>query len=71
MPVDCAGGNTGICVNGRELHEKDLELLASRGLPRTTNKSYGDVVARLGKLAPTVEETRRGLGMQPPEVQED
>ncbi|KAL8141605.1 hypothetical protein V2J09_014637 [Rumex salicifolius] len=61
MPVDCAGGNTGICVNGRELHKKDLEVLARRGLPGTTNKSYvidisgkvededtGDVVASLG-----------------------
>ena len=28
MPENCAGGNTGVFVNGRELHQKDLDLLA-------------------------------------------
>ena len=37
---DCSGGKTGICVNGRELHEKDLEVLSRRGLPRTYGKAY-------------------------------
>lgn len=63
---DCAAGNTGIYVNGRELHQKDLDLLASRGLPVTKNKSYfveisgsvidehtGEELDGLGKLAPT------------------
>lgn len=66
MPVSCAGGTTGIYVNGRELHEKDLELLASRRLPLTRNKWYvidisgkvedeetGDIVVNMGKLAPS------------------
>ncbi|KAH7295807.1 hypothetical protein KP509_27G066700 [Ceratopteris richardii] len=63
---DCAGGNTGILINGRELHKKDLDLLASRGLPKTPGKAYlvdinglvveessGKVFERLGRLAPT------------------
>ncbi|KAL5984682.1 hypothetical protein ACLOJK_041303 [Asimina triloba] len=66
MPEDCSGGNTGVFVNGRELHQKDLDLLATRGLPTTSNKSYvveitgevyddatGQVLESLGKLAPT------------------
>ena len=27
-------------MNGRELHEKDLEVLSRRGLPRTYGKAY-------------------------------
>lgn len=66
MPKNCAAGNTGVFVNGRELNEKDLDLLSSRGLPITENRSYiiditGKVVDEqtreeldgLGKLAPT------------------
>lgn len=66
MPENCAGGNTGIFVNGRELHEKDLDLLASRGLPTARDRSYiieisgrvldedtGEELDSLGKLAPT------------------
>ncbi|KAH9308643.1 hypothetical protein KI387_036554, partial [Taxus chinensis] len=66
MPCDCAGGKTRILVNGRELHQKDLDLLAGRGLPTTKDKSYhveisGRIVDKathtelksLGKLAPT------------------
>ncbi|GFS43205.1 hypothetical protein Acr_00g0084210 [Actinidia rufa] len=40
MPENCAAGNTGVLVNGRELNQKDLDLLASRGLPTTRDKSY-------------------------------
>ncbi|XP_058075389.1 uncharacterized protein LOC131223874 isoform X2 [Magnolia sinica] len=66
MRKDCAGGNTGILVNGRELHQKDLDLLSSRGLPTTKNMAYvieiggrvvdeesGEELYSLGKLAPT------------------
>jgi len=62
----CADGNTGVFVNGRELHQKDLDLLASRGLPAARDKSYtvelsgrvvdkdsGKEIVNLGKLAPT------------------
>ncbi|KAJ8444730.1 hypothetical protein Cgig2_030404 [Carnegiea gigantea] len=76
----CGGGNTGVFVNGRELHQKDLDLLASRGLPAARDKSYtvelsgrvvdkdsGKEIVNLGKLAPTVEKLRCGFGMRPPE----
>ncbi|XP_073133240.1 uncharacterized protein [Henckelia pumila] len=65
MPKNCAAGNTGIFVNGRELHQKDLDLLSSRGLPIIRQRSYnieisGKVIDErtgeeldLGKLAPT------------------
>lgn len=66
MPKKCSGGDTGVLVNGRELHQKDLNLLASRGLPVTRDKSYiieisglvldndsGEELDSLGKLAPT------------------
>ena len=66
MLENCAGGNTEVFVNGRELHQKDLDLLASRGLPITRHKSYlidisgrvvdentGEELDGLGKLAPT------------------
>ncbi|KAG6518650.1 hypothetical protein ZIOFF_022130 [Zingiber officinale] len=35
MPKNCAGGDTDIVMNGRELHPKGLELLVGRGLPTT------------------------------------
>ncbi|CAL4895115.1 unnamed protein product [Urochloa decumbens] len=80
MPKDCAGGNTGVFVNGRELHQKDFDLLVGRGLPRASGKSYsveisGTVVddttgmklRGLGRLAPTIEKMKRGFGMHIPE----
>eukprot|EP00250_Pteridium_aquilinum_P022335 c25353_g5_i1 orf=498-3425(-) len=80
LAKDCAGGTTGVCVNGRELHQKDLDVLAGRGLPRTPGKSYmvdisgqvvdkasGQLLRSLGRLAPTVQRRGRGCGMfQPP-----
>lgn len=66
MPENCAAGNTGVFVNGRELHQKDLDLLAGRGLPTARDRSYiveisgrildedtGEELDSLGKLAPT------------------
>lgn len=66
MPENCAAGNTAVFVNGRELHQKDLDLLSSRGLPITKHRSYtveisgkvvddqtGEELDGLGKLAPT------------------
>lgn len=66
MPEDCAAGNTGVFVNGRELNQKDLDLLAVRGLPTTRDRYYvieicgtvldentGEKLHSLGKLAPT------------------
>lgn len=79
IPKNCAAGNTGVFINGRELHEKDLGLLASRGLPITENRSYivditgkvvdeqtGEELDGLGKLAPTVEKAKHGFGMKVP-----
>ncbi|KAJ9173702.1 hypothetical protein P3X46_016812 [Hevea brasiliensis] len=79
MPENCAAGNTSVFVNGRELHQKDLDLLASRGLPTTKDKFYtvsisGEVLDQesgmelksLGKLAPTVQKQKRGFGMKVP-----
>ncbi|XP_062205829.1 uncharacterized protein LOC133907759 [Phragmites australis] len=80
MARNCAGGNTGIFVNGRELHQRDLDLLVGRGLPRISGKSYsveisgnitdeatGKKLRSLGKLAPTIEKLKRGFGMHVPE----
>ncbi|XP_058201181.1 uncharacterized protein LOC131315948 isoform X2 [Rhododendron vialii] len=66
MPENCAAGNTGVFVNGRELNQKDLDLLAGRGLPTTRDRYYvieicgtvldentGEKLRSLGKLAPT------------------
>lgn len=66
LPKNCSGGDTGIFVNARELHQKDLDLLSSRGLPTIRDKSYvveisgrvfdeasGLELDCLGKLAPT------------------
>ncbi|XP_073143988.1 uncharacterized protein [Henckelia pumila] len=79
MPEKCAGGNTGIYVNGRELNQKDLNLLKRRGMPTHKNRSYaieisgriidkdsGEELKSLGKLAPTMEKLRRGFGMRIP-----
>ncbi|MCL7051943.1 hypothetical protein MKW94_006195 [Papaver nudicaule] len=77
IPRNCSSGDTGVLVNGRELHQKDLDLLASRGLPTESDKSYiveisgrildedtGEELDSLGKLAPTVERMKRGFGMR-------
>ncbi|XP_074584017.1 uncharacterized protein LOC141840036 [Curcuma longa] len=79
MPEHCAGGNTGVILNGRELHRKDLNLLVSRGLPFSAGQSYlldfsgnlfnevsNEHLGNFGKLAPTVEKMRRGFGMRAP-----
>uniref|UniRef100_A0A5B7AE89 Uncharacterized protein n=1 Tax=Davidia involucrata TaxID=16924 RepID=A0A5B7AE89_DAVIN len=79
MPQNCAAGNTGVFVNGRELHQQELDLLAGRGLPTTRDKSYiikisgkvleedtGEELDSLGKLAPTVERSKHGFGMKVP-----
>ncbi|XP_047338620.1 uncharacterized protein LOC124942205 [Impatiens glandulifera] len=81
MPENCSGGNTGVFVNGRELHQKDHELLCMRGLPTARGRSYiieisgrvldeesGEELDSLGKLAPTVERSKHGFGMKPPKV---
>ncbi|KAL5571382.1 hypothetical protein UlMin_020979 [Ulmus minor] len=81
LSENCSAGTTGIFVNGRELHQKDLELLAGRGLPKTRDRSYiieingkvtdedtGEELDGLGKLAPTVEKFKRGFGMKPPKT---
>ncbi|KAI8569739.1 hypothetical protein RHMOL_Rhmol02G0300600 [Rhododendron molle] len=79
MPEDCAAGNTGVFVNGRELNQKDLDLLAGRGLPTTRDRYYvieicgtvldentGEKLHSLGKLAPTVRRSKQGFGMKTP-----
>ncbi|XP_047318217.1 uncharacterized protein LOC124921588 [Impatiens glandulifera] len=78
---NCAGGNSEVFVNGRELHQKDLEILAMRGLPTVRGRSYrveisgriwddesGQELDSLGKLAPTVEMAKHGFGMKPPKL---
>ncbi|GMJ03869.1 hypothetical protein like AT2G46380 [Hibiscus trionum] len=83
MPKNCAAGSTGVFINGRELHQKDLELLACKGFPTARDKSYiiefsgrvvdedsGTQLYALGKLAPTVEKEKRGFGMRVPGVVE-
>lgn len=77
MLANCAAGNTGVFVNGRELHQKDLELLASRGLPTVPNRFYkieisgrvwdeksGKKLYRLGNLASKVQKAKHGFGMR-------
>ncbi|KAM4130982.1 hypothetical protein ACJW30_01G143700 [Castanea mollissima] len=79
IPTNCSSGNTSVYVNGRELHQKDLDLLASRGLPTARDRFYiieisgrvvdedsGKEIDGLGKLAPTVEKAKRGFGMKVP-----
>lgn len=81
MPKNCAAGNTRVFVNGRELNQKDLDLLAGRGLPTTKDRSYiidisgkvidedtGEELDGLGKLAPTVERVKHGFGMKLPKA---
>ncbi|KNA21254.1 hypothetical protein SOVF_045000 [Spinacia oleracea] len=81
MPEHCAAGNTGVFVNGRELHQRDMDLLTIRGLPTDKDKSYiidisGRVVDEdsaqeldsLGKLAPTIEKVKHGFGMRVPKT---
>ncbi|CAL9213330.1 unnamed protein product [Arabidopsis halleri] len=79
MPDNCGAGNTSVFVNGRELHERDLELLSRRGLPGGKNRSYiidisgrvldgdsGEELKSLGRLAPTVDKVKHGFGMRVP-----
>ncbi|XVE77255.1 hypothetical protein DITRI_Ditri13aG0047400 [Diplodiscus trichospermus] len=79
MPENCSGGTTGVFVNGRELHQKDLDLLANRGLSTDRDRSYiidisgrvldeetGVELDSLGKLAPTIEKAKHGFGMKVP-----
>ncbi|XP_010523791.1 PREDICTED: protein ENHANCED DISEASE RESISTANCE 4-like [Tarenaya hassleriana] len=79
IPEDCASGKTAVYVNGRELHQRDLDLLAGRGLPPERHRSYiidisgrvmdedtGEELDSLGKLAPTIEKLKRGFGMKVP-----
>ncbi|KAJ0989315.1 hypothetical protein J5N97_007671 [Dioscorea zingiberensis] len=79
MSKSCSGGNTSVSINGRELHQKDLDLLVGRGLPPTEGCSYiveisgkvwdeatGEELDSLGKLAPTVERVKHGFGMRAP-----
>ncbi|KAK9668378.1 hypothetical protein RND81_13G056100 [Saponaria officinalis] len=84
MPEDCSRGDSKVFVNGRELQERDLNLLARRGLPTTRDMYYvvdisgkvvdeqtRDFVVNLGRLAPSVERNKRGFGMQVPELLDD
>ncbi|XP_010474740.1 PREDICTED: uncharacterized protein LOC104754289 [Camelina sativa] len=79
MPDNCGAGNTSVFVNGRELHERDLELLSGRGLPRGKNRAYivdisgrvldgdsGEELKSLGRLAPTIDKVKHGFGMRVP-----
>ncbi|KAL3622217.1 hypothetical protein CASFOL_033628 [Castilleja foliolosa] len=79
MPEHCASGNTHVFINGRELNQKDLNLLGIRGLPTERDRSYiveisgrvldentGEELESLGKLAPTVERVKHGFGMRAP-----
>ncbi|XP_073142444.1 uncharacterized protein [Henckelia pumila] len=79
MPENCSGGNTRVYVNGRQLGQKDLNLLGRRGMPTERDKSYileisgrildedsGEELTGLGKLAPTVEKAKHGFGMRDP-----
>ncbi|XP_042456728.1 uncharacterized protein LOC122041187 [Zingiber officinale] len=76
MAKNCAGGNTGILVNGRELCQKDLDLLVGRGFSTATGSYMLDISGRvwdessseeldsIGKLAPTIEKMKHGFGMR-------
>jgi hypothetical protein len=79
LPRNCSGGQTGVVVNGRELHKSDYDLLVRRGLPPTPGKTYfvdveghvmeavsGYELRGLGLLAPTLDQTSRGYGMRVP-----
>ncbi|KAJ4828616.1 hypothetical protein Tsubulata_041748, partial [Turnera subulata] len=81
MPENCSGGKTGVFVNGRELHQKDFDLLVGRGLPTERNRYYvvdisgrvldedtGEELDSLGRLAPTVEKVKHGFGMKVPKA---
>ncbi|KAJ7529045.1 hypothetical protein O6H91_15G031900 [Diphasiastrum complanatum] len=73
---ECSGGNTGVLVNGRELHHIDFDKLVLRGLPSTSGKAYkveidgrvideasGEELRGLGRLAPSIERRGCGYGM--------
>ncbi|CAM8917656.1 unnamed protein product [Rhodiola kirilowii] len=78
MQANCSSGGTEVFVNGRELQQIDLDLLASRGLSIARGRSYeieisgkvvdkdsGEELDGLGKLAPTIEKVKHGFGMKP------
>ncbi|KAL9246667.1 hypothetical protein vseg_020173 [Gypsophila vaccaria] len=80
MPEDCSKGDTAVYVNGRELNQRDLGLLARRGIPTTKDRRYvvdisgrvldegtRDFIVNLGRLAPSVEANKRGFGMHVPQ----
>ncbi|XP_074317700.1 uncharacterized protein LOC141653754 [Silene latifolia] len=79
MPENCSRGDSAVYVNGRELLKTDLDLIARRGLPTTTDRRYvvdisgrvldeetRDFVVNLGRLAPSVEKNKCGFGMHVP-----
>ncbi|CAI5487941.1 unnamed protein product [Closterium sp. Naga37s-1] len=81
LPKNCSGGNTKVYVNARELHRKDLDRLVKRGLPLTDNMAYrveangnvfdglsGEFLVNLGKLAPSLDNRKRGPGMRIPDA---
>lgn len=63
---NCSGGQTGVLVNGRELHKSDYDLLVRRGLPPTPGKTYVvDIDGHVKEAVSGVE--LRGLGpLAPP-----
>ncbi|CAI5467858.1 unnamed protein product [Closterium sp. Yama58-4] len=80
LPRNCSGGDTKVYVNARELHRKDLDRLVKRGLPLTDNMAYrveangnvfdglsGEFLVNLGKLAPSLDNRKRGPGMRIPD----
>nr|XP_024399474.1 uncharacterized protein LOC112293828 isoform X2 [Physcomitrium patens] len=57
----CSGGQTGVLVNGRELHKSDYDLLVRRGLPPTPGKTYFiDIEGHVKEAVSGLE--LRGLG---------
>jgi len=65
LPYNCSDGNTDVYVNGRELHQNDLDLLVGKGLPNDRDRFYiieisgrvldgdtGEELHSLGRLAP-------------------
>lgn len=61
----CSGGQTGVVVNGRELHKSDYDLLVRRGLPPTPGKTYFvDIEGHVTEAVSGCE--LRGLGQLAP-----
>ncbi|CAI6003621.1 unnamed protein product [Closterium sp. NIES-64] len=56
VSMDCSGGKSKILVNGRELHRKDVKVLAEKGFPETLGGRYtldadGTLVNEFGRVA--------------------